>query len=238
MAETGLAWKVAVDSAESQGSPSWQELGEQISCDVDMSKETADITSKSSGGWSDKLEVRKAITMSCEGFVSGANAGRWSVVGQIATLVDLAGADRVAVTIGSGFTGRLTLGHRPLPWSYVREYVTALRGLLNGERVEWEGKTIEMMHPAGFGAPRPIAVPILIAAAGPKGIAAAAQRPDPGGAGVVAGKGEEMAVELVCLAVAEVAVEDEAQVLDAGVDVVLEDLDLRDSDVGVGSGAT
>jgi len=91
----------------------------------------------------------------------------------IATLVDLAGADRVAITIGSGFTGRLTLGQRPLPWSYVREYVTTLRGLLRGDRVEWEGKLIEMMHPAGFGAERPIDVPFLIAAAGPKGIAAA-----------------------------------------------------------------
>ncbi len=96
----------------------------------------------------------------------------------IATLVDLAGADRVAITVGSGFTGRLTLGHRPLPWSYVREYVKALRGLLNGERVEWEGKLIEMMHPDGFGAPRPIDVPILIAAAGPKGIAAARELGD------------------------------------------------------------
>lgn len=96
----------------------------------------------------------------------------------IATLVDLAGADRVAVTIGSGFTGRLTLGHRPLSWSYVRKYVTTLRGLLKGERVEWEGKLIEMMHPAGFGAPRPIDVPLIIAAAGPKGIAAAQELGD------------------------------------------------------------
>jgi len=91
----------------------------------------------------------------------------------IATLVDLAGAERVAITIGSGFTGRLTLGQRPLTWAYVREYVTAVRTLLRGERAEWEGKLIEMMHPPGFGAPRPIEVPFLIAAAGPKGIAAA-----------------------------------------------------------------
>ena len=96
----------------------------------------------------------------------------------IATLVDLVGADRVAITIGSGFTGRLTVGQRPLPWSYGREYVTALRGLLNGERVVWEGKLIEMMHPDGFGAPRPIDVPFFIAAAGPKGIAAARELGD------------------------------------------------------------
>ena len=91
----------------------------------------------------------------------------------IATLVDVAGTDRVAVAIGSGFTGRLTLGQRPLPWTYVRGYVEALRGLLAGDAVEWEGKLIRMLQPAGFGAPRPIDVPLLIAAGGPKGTAVA-----------------------------------------------------------------
>ncbi len=91
----------------------------------------------------------------------------------IATLVDIAGAERVAVTIGSGFTGRLTLGQRPLSWASVREYVGVVQGLLRGERVLWQGKLIEMMHPPGFASPRPIDVPFLIAAAGPKGVAAA-----------------------------------------------------------------
>src|SRR5882672_3618184 len=51
----------------------------------------------------------------------------------IATLVDLAGPDRIAVGLGSGFTGRLTMGQRPMKWSAVREYVTVLRALLRGE---------------------------------------------------------------------------------------------------------
>ena len=91
----------------------------------------------------------------------------------IATLVDLAGAERVAVAIGSGFTGRLTLGQRPLPWTHVRGYVEVVRGLLAGDTVEWEGRPVRMLHPAGFGAPRPIDVPFLIAAGGPKGTAVA-----------------------------------------------------------------
>ncbi|HEU4430672.1 MAG TPA: LLM class flavin-dependent oxidoreductase [Myxococcota bacterium] len=91
----------------------------------------------------------------------------------IATLAEIAGAERVAVAIGSGFTGRLTLGQRPLPWSFVGDYVRALRGLLRGELVEWEGRAIQMMHPDGYAAPRPLEVPFVIAAAGPKGIAAA-----------------------------------------------------------------
>lgn len=91
----------------------------------------------------------------------------------IATLVSLAGAGRVTIGVGSGFTGRLTMGQRPLKWSYVREYVRVLRALLRGEQVEWEGGMMQMLHPKGFGAARPIEVPFVIAAAGPKGIAAA-----------------------------------------------------------------
>src|SRR5689334_4513349 len=91
----------------------------------------------------------------------------------IATLVAIAGVERVAVAFGSGFTGRLTLGQRPLKWTAVREYVDVVRALLRGERAEWEGAPIEMLHPDGYGARRPIDVPFVIAAAGPKGIAAA-----------------------------------------------------------------
>jgi 5,10-methylenetetrahydromethanopterin reductase len=100
----------------------------------------------------------------------------------ISTLVSIAGSDRVAVAIGSGFTGRLTMGQRPLKWSYVSRYVEVLRALLRGEEVEWEDGVMRMLHPEGYGAPRPIEVPFVIAAAGPKGIAAARQL----GAGVFA----------------------------------------------------
>lgn len=91
----------------------------------------------------------------------------------IATLASIAGADRVAVALGSGFTGRLTLGQRPLAWARVAAYVRVLRALLRGEEVEWEGGVLRMLHPDGYGAARPLDVPIVIGAAGPKGIATA-----------------------------------------------------------------
>src|SRR5262249_41043396 len=72
----------------------------------------------------------------------------------IATLVSIAGESRVVVAIGSGFTGRLTMGQRPMKWTAVREYVKVLRTLLRGEEVEWEGGMMRMMLPKGFGAPR------------------------------------------------------------------------------------
>jgi 5,10-methylenetetrahydromethanopterin reductase len=91
----------------------------------------------------------------------------------IATLVELAGAERVAIGVGTGFTGRYTLGQKPLRWAFVADYVRALQALLRGEVVEWEGAKMQMIHPDGYGAPRPIEVPFLLGAAGPKGIATA-----------------------------------------------------------------
>ena len=80
---------------------------------------------------------------------------------------------RVAVAIGSGFTGRYTLGKRPLRWTFVEEYVTALRALLRGETVQWDGAPIRMLHTEGFLADRPVDVEVLIGADGPKGTAVA-----------------------------------------------------------------
>src|ERR1700759_448858 len=85
---------------------------------------------------------------------------------------------RVAVAIGSGFTGRDTLGKRPLPWRQVADYIRCLKALLAGETVGWDGGRIAMMHPPGYGAARPIDVPILIGAEGPKGLAVAAELGD------------------------------------------------------------
>jgi 5,10-methylenetetrahydromethanopterin reductase len=91
----------------------------------------------------------------------------------IATLAEIAGPERVAVAIGTGFTGRFALGKRPLRWADVAEYVRVLRGLLRGETVSWDGARIRMLHPDGYGAPRPLEVPIILGAAGPKGVATA-----------------------------------------------------------------
>jgi 5,10-methylenetetrahydromethanopterin reductase len=96
----------------------------------------------------------------------------------IATLVGLAGPDRVMIGVGSGFTGRMTFGQRPLPWHVVAEYVRAVKALLRGDEVEWEGRPIKMLQWPGFGPPRPIDVPFVIAVGGPKGIAVAQELGD------------------------------------------------------------
>jgi 5,10-methylenetetrahydromethanopterin reductase len=88
----------------------------------------------------------------------------------IATLVDLAGQERVAVGVGTGFTGRFAMGRKPMKWADLADYVQVVRALLRGETTTWEGAKIAMLHPEGFGAPRPIDVPFALGAAGPLGV--------------------------------------------------------------------
>jgi len=92
----------------------------------------------------------------------------------IASLVELA-PGRVAIGIGTGFSGRAALGKPALRWRFVEDWVRTVQALLRGEEVDWDGATIRMMHPAGFAPPRPIAVPWIIATEGPRGAEVAAR---------------------------------------------------------------
>lgn len=85
-----------------------------------------------------------------------------------ATLEALA-PGRVAVSFGTGFTGRRAMGYGAITWKFMKEYIEAFRGLLRGEVITWEGARMQMLHPAGSAAPRPVDVPILVGALGPKG---------------------------------------------------------------------
>ena len=94
-----------------------------------------------------------------------------------ATLTALA-PGRVAVAFGTGFTGRRAMGYRAITWDYMDRYLRAYRGLLAGEVVEWEGAHMQMLHPDGHAPARPVDVPILVGALGPKGDAVARELGD------------------------------------------------------------
>lgn len=90
----------------------------------------------------------------------------------VASLESLA-AGRTAYAIGSGFTGRRALGQKPMRWSDVVEYVRVVQALLRGDTVQIDGAAVAMLHAPGQAPNRPIDVPWLIGAGGPKGLAAA-----------------------------------------------------------------
>jgi 5,10-methylenetetrahydromethanopterin reductase len=80
---------------------------------------------------------------------------------------------RLTVAFGTGFTARQAMGKSPMRWADLATYVTQLRALLAGEVVEIDGAACQMIHSPGFGSPRPINVPLLVAPIGPKGFAIA-----------------------------------------------------------------
>ena len=82
---------------------------------------------------------------------------------------------RVAVGLGTGFAGR-TMGGGPLPWSYMTRYIEALRGLLRGDTVQWDGANLRMQHPPA--SEFPFEIPIYVAALGPKGLGVARELAD------------------------------------------------------------
>src|SRR5579863_1733923 len=90
----------------------------------------------------------------------------------LATLAGLA-PGRVSTAFGTGLTGRMLLGERPMRWAAVEEYVGCVRALLRGEEASWDGSLVRLTQPPGFTAGRPADVAVLIAADGPRGRAVA-----------------------------------------------------------------
>jgi 5,10-methylenetetrahydromethanopterin reductase len=86
----------------------------------------------------------------------------------IATLEGLA-PGRTAYGFGTGATARWVLGKSALSWATTRRYLETLRSLLKGEVVEVDGARTQMIHHPDLAVPRPIDVPILLSALGPKG---------------------------------------------------------------------
>jgi 5,10-methylenetetrahydromethanopterin reductase len=95
----------------------------------------------------------------------------------ISTIEELA-PSRLVVAFGTGFTARQSMGQSPMRWADLATYVTKLRALLNGQVVEVDGAQCQMIQSPGFGSPRPINVPLLVAPMGPKGFGVAQEVAD------------------------------------------------------------
>jgi 5,10-methylenetetrahydromethanopterin reductase len=80
---------------------------------------------------------------------------------------------RFVMVVGTGFTSQLMIGKRPTTWAEVEAYVLALRALLAGEDVEWDGAVVGLRHGVTTGVRSGPPVPIWVAAHGPKGYACA-----------------------------------------------------------------
>jgi 5,10-methylenetetrahydromethanopterin reductase len=92
--------------------------------------------------------------------------------------VDRLAPGRLIAGFGTGFTARFVLDQTPLSWATTERYVRQLRGLLAGEVVEIDGTQCQMIHHPAMAEPRPIEVPLVLSAFGPKGQAIAREVSD------------------------------------------------------------
>jgi 5,10-methylenetetrahydromethanopterin reductase len=95
----------------------------------------------------------------------------------IATLEDLA-PGRFVYGFGTGESARTVLNKKRLSLATTRRYFEQLRGLLRGDVVEIDGESCQMIHWPGLAPARPIAVPLLWSAFGPKSLAVAQEIAD------------------------------------------------------------
>ncbi len=96
-----------------------------------------------------------------------------ATAGALATLHAYA-PGRTEAVIGSGFTSQLMLGQGPARWAEVEAYTRALRALLHGEEIEWDGAVTGLKHGPRSGIGVPAGIPLYIAAHGPRGYGVAA----------------------------------------------------------------
>jgi 5,10-methylenetetrahydromethanopterin reductase len=62
------------------------------------------------------------------------------------------------------------LNKKPARWSEAEAYLRALRGLLAGEEIEWDGEIVTLPYSSLSGISLPIDVSLMVAAHGPKGV--------------------------------------------------------------------
>ena len=89
--------------------------------------------------------------------------------------IERMGPGRLMVGLGTGFTARMVLGRRALSWRSLVDYTETLHGLLQGETVTIDGARAQMIHMPDLAVERPIDVPLLVSAMGPKGMELTAQ---------------------------------------------------------------
>ena len=86
---------------------------------------------------------------------------------------------RVEAVIGAGFTAQLMLGKKPVPWAEVEQYTVALRALLAGREIRWDGALTGLKHGARTGIVPPVrGIPLYLAAHGPLGYGVAERAGD------------------------------------------------------------
>jgi probable F420-dependent oxidoreductase len=103
--------------------------------------------------------------------VTNPGTRNWTVAAStFATLCRMSG-NRFEIGIGRGDSARRVLGQTPMTVETMVEFAGALRQLLRGEKIDYEGQEVELVWSRA-------SIPVWFAAYGPKALAAAGQHAD------------------------------------------------------------
>ena len=71
--ETGLDWLIYVDTAESEGSPSWAKFPQQKEGPLEWSSDSEDATNKDDAGWKNSIGTGRGVGITVDGMVDPAD---------------------------------------------------------------------------------------------------------------------------------------------------------------------
>lgn len=76
---------------------------------------------------------------------------------------------RLTFGVGAGGAAGAMLGRAATRWVDVQRYAVAVRDLVRGHAIEWDGNTVRLMHPELVGSPRRADIPLIFGVGGPRG---------------------------------------------------------------------
>ena len=101
-----------------------------------------------------------------------------SVTAAALAMIERLAPGRAVLGLGSGATGMMMLGQKSVPWTFVSAYAQAVRRLLRGETVDWDGAEIKLEQANLVGSLPDRDIPIVMGAEGPRGERAAREHAD------------------------------------------------------------
>lgn len=104
--------------------------------------------------------------------VTNPGVREWSVAASMYATLAIQSGNRIEIGLGRGDSSRRVLGKKPMTVANMEAFANALRGMVRGEKVEYDGTEAEFPWANGYD------MPVWIAAYGPKALGGAGRSGD------------------------------------------------------------
>jgi probable F420-dependent oxidoreductase len=104
--------------------------------------------------------------------VTNPGVREWSVAASIFATLAIQSGNRFEVALGRGDSSRRVLGKKPMTIAHMVEFTNAIKGMVRGDNVEYDGTEAQFPWANGY------ELPVWIAAYGPKALKAAGEAGD------------------------------------------------------------